>query len=39
VETVYEEEEKDEEATKGEYEKYQIEVEEKEQKVPPKTPS
>jgi rRNA maturation endonuclease Nob1 len=39
VEQVYEEEAKDEEVTEGEYEEDQIEVEEKEQKVPPKTPS
>jgi hypothetical protein len=37
--TVYEEEAKDEEATKGEDEEDQIEVEEKVQQVPPKTPS
>jgi hypothetical protein len=38
VEQVYEEEAKDEEATEGEDEEDQIEVEEKEQQVPPKTP-
>jgi hypothetical protein len=38
VEQIYEEEEKDEEAIEGEYKEDKIEVEEKEKKVPPKTP-
>jgi hypothetical protein len=39
VEQVHEEEAKDEEVAEGEDEEDQIEVEEKEQQVPPKTPS
>jgi hypothetical protein len=39
VEHVYEEEAKDEEETEGEDEEDHIEVEEKVQQVPPKTPS
>jgi hypothetical protein len=39
VEQVYEEEAKDEEAAEGEDEEDKIEVEEKFQQVPPKTPS